>query len=119
MPAMNEEISRLWDKARETELGRDPEHMRRAYEAIVELDPLQPAAWLKLSQLSMHGGAYRDSRNAALRAAEATLLARRWRALPFVAAQLLQFDERELVVNLIINSHQTFTCHHCKHIVQR
>ena len=104
MPAMNEEISRLWDKARETELGRDPEHMRRAYEAIVELDPLQPAAWLKLSQLSMHGGAYRDSRNAALRAAEATLLARRWRALPFVAARLLQFDERELVVKLIKSS---------------
>ena len=39
MPAMNEEISRLWDKARETELGRDPEHMRRAYEARVDLDP--------------------------------------------------------------------------------
>lgn len=101
MTAKQEEVSRLWQLARVIEQGRDPHRIRRAYEEILALDQLQPAAWLKLSQLSFHEGDYRDARNAAIRAAEATRLSERWRALPHVTMQLLHFDERALVSNLI------------------
>lgn len=101
MTATQDEVSRLWQLARVTEQGRDPQRIRRAYEQIVGLDPLQPAAWLKLSQLSLQEGEYRDARNAAIRAAEATGLSARWRALPHVTMQLLHFDERVLVTDLI------------------
>lgn len=104
MSATQEEVSRLWQAARSIEGGQDPQRIRHAYEAILALDPLQPAAWLKLSQLSLLGGDYRDARNAALRAAEATKLSRRWRALPHVTMQLLHFDERLLVSSLIESS---------------
>lgn len=104
MSAMQDEISRLWQSARRIEQGQDLPRIRKAYEAIVELDPLQPAAWLKLSQLSLLGDEYRDARNAALRAAEATRLSKRWRALPYVTMQLLHFDERMLVSTLIASA---------------
>lgn len=104
MMATQDEVSRLWQRARAIEQSRDSQRIRRAYEEIVGLDALQPAAWLKLSQLSLHGGDYRDARNAAIRAAEATRLSERWRALPYVTMQLLHFDERALVTALIVQA---------------
>ncbi|QDA57894.1 sulfotransferase family protein [Thermomonas aquatica] len=104
MSALQDEVSRLWVLARAIEQERDPQRIRRVYERIVEIDPLQPAAWLKLSQLSLHDGSYRDARNAALRAAEAISLSRRWRALPHVTMQLLHFDERALVSSLVASA---------------
>ncbi|HWU70734.1 MAG TPA: hypothetical protein VN017_05210, partial [Pseudoxanthomonas sp.] len=67
-----QETSRLWGLAKAIEGGGNGERIRRAYEDIVESDPIQPGAWLKLSQLSLEAGDYRDALNAALRAAEAT-----------------------------------------------
>ena len=104
MTAMQDEVSRLWQRARVIEQSHDPRRIRQAYEDIVGLDSLQPAAWLKLSQLSLHEGEYRDARNAAIRAAEATGLSGRWRALPHVTIQLLHFDERALVTALILHA---------------
>lgn len=98
---MQYRLNQLWQLARMSEQSQEAGCIRAAYEKIVALDPLQPAAWLKLSQLSLHGGGYRDARNAALRAAEATRLSGRWRALPYVTMQLLHFDERVLVSSLI------------------
>lgn len=104
MSAAQAEVNRLWQMARSLEQGQDAGRIRRAYEEIVSRDPLQPAAWLKLSQLSLQGGHYRDARNAATRAAEATRLSRRWRALPYVTMQLLHFDERATVSALIASA---------------
>jgi len=101
MSATHIEVGLLWQRARAVEQGLDPELTRQAYERIIALDPLQPAAWLKLSQLALLRGAYRDARASTLLAADATRQSRRWRALPYVAMQLLQFDERALVSGLI------------------
>lgn len=62
---------------------------------------VQPRAWLRLSQLSLREGDYRCALYAALRAGEATLLGRRWRALPYVVRLLLHFDERQRVSELV------------------
>lgn len=97
----HEQTAHLWALARTIEQGGDPSRIRRAHEDIVEYDPVQPAAWLKLSQLSLQAGDYRDALNAVLRAAEATVLGQRWRALPYVARQLLHFDERLRVSALL------------------
>lgn len=96
-----QEISRLWGLAKAIEEGGNAERIRRAYEDIVESDPIQPGAWLKLSQLSLEAGDYRDALNAAFRAAEATRIGERWRALPYVGRQLLHFDERQKVSALV------------------
>lgn len=95
------DVAHLWALAGTIEQGGDPGRIRRAYEDIVARDPVQAGAWLKLSQLSLHEGDYRDALNAALRAAEAAQFGRRWRALPYVASQLLHFDERARVSVLI------------------
>lgn len=96
-----QEVSRLWALAKVIEQGGDAGRIRRAYEDIVEFDPVQPGAWLKLSQLSLEADGYRDALNAAHRACEATLAGQRWRALPYVGRQLLHFDERQQVSALM------------------
>lgn len=96
-----QETSRLWGLAKAVEEGGNAERIRRAYEEIVEFDPIQPGAWLKLSQLSLDAGDYHDALNAALRSAEAARIGERWRALPYVGRQLLHFDERRKVSALM------------------
>lgn len=101
MSDMEREVRRLWGIAKQLEEAGDHRQMLGAYEAIVQVDPIQPAAWLKIAQISMQMGPYRDSRDASLRAAEAVLIGKRWRGLPYAAQQLLHYDERTLISELV------------------
>lgn len=91
----------IWQAARDAEASRNLSEMRRAYEEIVLQAPNLPAGWLKLSQLCLLEGTYRNGFEAALQATEAMRFSSRWQALPYVTQQLLMFDERARVRALV------------------
>ena len=91
----------IWQVAHDAEASGSLPEMRRAYEEVVRQVPAVPAGWLKLSQLCLLEGTYRNGFEAVTRATEAMLSSSRWQALPYVTQQLLMFDERAKVRALV------------------
>lgn len=101
---MQQELNRYWAKARDYELAGNDPAARAVYETILRLDPGQAIAWLRLSEFERKADRYRASHSHALQAAAAAAANRRWKSLPYVAKQLLAFDERDVVHDLIANA---------------
>lgn len=91
----------IWGGVRAAEASGNLSLIRAAYQEVVTKVPDLPAAWLKLGQASLLEGSYRNALDATLEAANAMRRASRWQALPHVGRQLLRFDERRLVRELI------------------
>lgn len=104
---MQQEIAQHWAQAQALEAARNPDGARAEYESILQLDPAQAGAWLRLSRLDGLSGQYRASRLHALNAAKAVVEKKDWKTLPFVTLRLLSFDERNAVRDLIVNADWT------------
>lgn len=98
---MQQELGRYWATARDYELAGDTTAAKAVYQKIIQLDPRQAIAWLRLSEFERQAGRYRASHANAIQAANAAAANRQWKSLPYVNKQLLAFDERELVHDLI------------------
>lgn len=98
---MQGELGRYWATARSHELAGNIPAARAVYQAILQLDPLQAVAWLRLSEFERQAGHYRASHRNAMQAAAAVAANRQWKSLPYVNKQLLAFDERDVVHDLI------------------
>lgn len=96
----NEQVD-IWSDVRSAEASGSLPLMRTAYEDVLKKVPDLPAAWLKLGQICLLEGTYRNALTATLEAANATRRSSRWQALPHVGRQLLRFDERRLIRELI------------------
>lgn len=98
---MQRELGRYWATARDHELAGNIPAARAVYQTILQLDPGQAVAWLRLSEFERQLGRYRASHANALQAAAAAAANRQWKSLPYVNKQLLAFDERDAVHDLI------------------
>lgn len=87
--------------ARAHEQAGDLHAARQAYEAIVLGDAGRAFAWLRLSVIAQAQGRYRDAHQAAMQGTRAAVTNKRWQVLPYLTAQLLIFDEREVVRHAI------------------
>lgn len=104
---MTQNMSQLWARARDCELAGDVAGAKGVYETILREDPGQAMAWLRLSEFERMAGHYRASRQNALRAASEALASRAWKTLPYISKQLLAFDERDAVHDLIVRADWT------------
>lgn len=98
---MHQDLSRYWALARDHEAAGNMEAARVVYETIVKIDAGHAIAWVRLSDFAREAGRYRASHACALQAAVAVNANRRWKSLPYVIQQLLGFDEREAIRNVI------------------
>ncbi|TWI06327.1 sulfotransferase family protein [Luteimonas cucumeris] len=101
---MQETLARHWAEAQGFEAARNTQAAKAVYESILRLDAGQAAAWLRLSVLEGMEGEYRAARLHILNAAKAVRERQAWKTLPFVTMQLLSFDERGAIRDLIINA---------------
>lgn len=101
---MTEQKSDIWNAIKEAEATRSLPVMRRAYESGLRVSRDLPALWLKLGQIGLIEGSYREPLAVTIEAADAMRRSSRWQALPHVCRQLLRFDERHIVRRLIGNS---------------
>ena len=77
---MQRELGRYWATARHHELAGDIPAAKAVYEAILQRDPRQAVAWLRLSEFERQAGRYRASHANALQAAAAAAANRQWKA---------------------------------------
>lgn len=98
---MSNTQAEIWSDVRAAEASGNLSQMRIAYQDVVKKVPDLPAAWLKLGQICLMEGTYRNALAATLEAAQSMRRADRWQALPHVGRQLLRFDERYLIRQLI------------------
>ena len=101
---MQRELGRYWATARDYELAGDIQAAKAVYQKILQLDAGQAIAWLRLSDFERQAGRYRASHANALSAATAVGKNRQWKGLPYVNRQLLAFDERDVVHDLIVSA---------------
>lgn len=101
---MQQQLARYWAQAQGHEAAHDLPAAKAVYESILQLDPGQAAAWLRLSALEGAQDKYRSSRLHMLNAAKAVGERQAWKTLPFVTMRLLSFDERSVVRDLIMNA---------------
>ena len=100
-PGAQTSLEPRWLAARDFESKGDIAAATAAYQDILRVDPTQAFAWQRLSGLALAQGRYRQARSAALEGAAIAVASRRWKALPYLTRQLLQFDEREAVCRTI------------------
>lgn len=98
---MQQDLSHHWARARDHEAAGDTAAAAAVYQDIVQLDPGHAIAWVRLSDFQRQAGHYRASHACAMQAAGAASAHRRWKSLPYVTQQLLAFDERDAVRDLI------------------
>ncbi len=101
---MQRDLGRFWATARNHEIAGNITAARAVYQEILKIDPGQAIAWLRLSEFERQAGHYRASHANALQAAAAAGATRQWKSLPYVNRQLLAFDEREAVHDLIVGA---------------
>lgn len=96
-----QELEALWALGQQEESSGRLDGAREAYGKILAGSPRQIMVLLRLSELEQRAGRYVPARDAAIKAADVLRMTRRWEALPFVTSNLLVFDERILVRQLI------------------
>ncbi|MET1160975.1 MAG: sulfotransferase [Pseudoxanthomonas sp.] len=94
---MQQNLGRYWAKARDHEAAGDMAAAGLIYQTIVNLDPTQAIAWVRLSDFQRQAGHYRAALACAVRAASVASPSARWKSLPYVTQQLLNFDERDAI----------------------
>lgn len=99
-----EQLQENWHRAQALESAGALNDARATYAAILAASPRQLMVQLRLSTLEQTAGRYRASRQHALDAAETISQTRRWEGLPYVTLRLLAFDERDLVLRLILGA---------------
>ena len=99
-----EQLEALWQRGQQHEAEGALDAARDAYLEILAGSPRQIMVQVRLSELEQRAGHYRSARKYALDAADTIAMTRRWEGLSFVTANLLVFDERELVGTLIRQS---------------
>lgn len=99
-----ETLEALWQRGQQQEAEGSLDAARVTYMEILAGSPRQVMVQVGLSELEQRAGHYRAARKNALEAAETLALTKRWEGLAFVTANLLLFDERELVRRLVLQS---------------
>ncbi len=99
-----EKLDALWQLAQQHEDAGSLDAARGAYLEILAGSPRQIMVQIRLSELEQRAGQYRAALSHALQAADTITLTMRWEGLAFVTANLLIFDERDLVRRLIVQS---------------
>ncbi|WP_163842909.1 sulfotransferase [Pseudoxanthomonas sacheonensis] len=94
---MQQNLGPYWAKARDHEAAGDMEAAGLVYQTIVNLDPTQAIAWVRLSDFQRRADHYRAALACAVRAASVATPNARWKSLPYVTHQLLNFDERDAI----------------------
>lgn len=95
--SMQQNLGRHWARARDHEAAGDMAAAGLVYQTIVNLDPTQAIAWVRLSDFQRQAGHYRAALACAVRAASVASPNARWKSLPYVTQQLLNFDERDAI----------------------
>ena len=96
-----EQLEALWRQGQQQEAQHQLDAARDTYAQIRAGSPRQVMVRLRASELEQRAGRYRDARAHALQAADIVAGSARWEALGFATANLLVFDERLLVRDLI------------------
>lgn len=96
-----EQLELLWQLGQQHETEGALDAARDTYKKILAGSPRQIMVQIRLSEIEQRAGHYRVARAHALEAAETIAATKRWEGLSFVTANLLVFDERDLVRNLI------------------
>ena len=99
-----EQLEALWQRGQQQEAEGSLDAARVTYMEILAGSPRQIMVQIGLSELEQRAGHYRAARKNALEAAETITLTKRWEGLAYVTANLLLFDERELVRSLVLQS---------------
>jgi tetratricopeptide (TPR) repeat protein len=95
--SMQQNLGQYWAKARDHEAAGDMAAAGLVYQTIVNLDPTQAIAWVRLSDFQRQADHYRAALACAVRAASVASPNARWKSLPYVTQQLLNFDERDAI----------------------
>lgn len=101
---MQSMLDQYWAMARKCEAAGDMPGAERAYRELLRLDAGQALAWSRLSEFAQRGDRYRDAYAHAMRAAAAAAANKRYKIFPYLTQQLLAFDERQTVRELIENA---------------
>lgn len=96
-----EKLDVLWQQGQQHEDAGALEAARASYMEILAGSPRQIMVQVKLSEIEQRAGHYRSARKYALQAADTIKLTKRWEGMAYVTANLLVFDERELVRQLV------------------
>lgn len=96
-----EKLEALWTLGQQQEAQGALDAARETYAEILAGSPRQLMVQVKLSELEQRAGRYRAGRHHALQAADTIEQTKRWEGLAFVTANLLIFDERQRVLDLI------------------
>lgn len=100
---LNPDFERNWRAARALELEGEVTSAKAIYERLIAEDPARLYVRLRLSAIGQGEGRYLEARRHALQAAE-DVRRTRWKDLAIVTHRLLDFDERELVHELIMGT---------------
>ncbi|HSD15934.1 MAG TPA: sulfotransferase [Thermomonas sp.] len=99
-----EQLEALWRSGQQQQAQGLLDEARDTYAGILAGSPRQLMVRIALSQLEQRAGRYRAARTHALQAADTVAQTNRWEGLSHVTANLLVFDEREQVLQLIRQS---------------
>lgn len=102
-----EQLEASWSAAQQYEAEGALDSARGLYQEILAASPRQIMVQVKLSELEQRAGRYRSARRYALEAGGTIAQTKRWEGLAFVTANMLVFDERELVRGLILQADWT------------
>lgn len=93
----DQDLATYWRQAELHEASGDYVAAQAIYARIVELDPTQAFAWLRLGMQAQRRGSYREARRLLLQGLDVAVRHRRWRVLPYLTMHLLTFDERDVI----------------------
>ena len=96
-----EKLEALWQLGQQHEAEGSLDAARDTYKEILAGSPRQIMVQVRLSEVEQRAGRYRAARDYAMQAALTIAQTRRWEGLAFVTANLLVFDERKFVLDLI------------------
>jgi len=96
-----EELDALWQLGQQQEAEGSLDAARATYQEILAGSPRQIMVQVRLSEVEQRAGRYRAARDCALQAARTIAQTHRWEGLAFVTANLLIFDERRVVLDLV------------------
>jgi tetratricopeptide (TPR) repeat protein len=101
---MEHKLERRWSRARGHEASGNPAAATLVYQSIVQMDPSQVDAWLRLSKIQQASGHYRAGLAYARRAAASVAANGAWKHLAAVSLQLLHFNELGQARDLIASA---------------
>ena len=101
---MEHALERRWSRARGHEASGNAAAATLVYQSIVQVDPSQVEAWLRLSQIEQASGHYRAGLEYAHRAAASVAANKAWKHLAAASLQLLHFNELGQARDLIASA---------------